>query len=81
VQPLPETKDYQKHSAEVKIDALDPEVTLCLLLPVRSFNDSTDKLILQTFDISGISYISSGADHFVLSRESGQPIQNIKSEI
>lgn len=78
VQTLPDTKDFQQHATEIKIDALEPGSYAVLASSYGTFNDSVDKMILQLFDVSNISYINNGADYWVLNRETGQPIKNVK---
>jgi hypothetical protein len=56
-QQLPGTKDYQQHSVEIKIDALQPGSYALIGSSSAAFNDSTDKLMIQQFDVSSISYI------------------------
>ena len=75
IQQLPDTKDYQQHATEIKIDPLEPGSYAILASSSANFNDSTDKLMLQRFDVSGISYIASNADYFILNRETGQPLK------
>ncbi|QEC69671.1 alpha-2-macroglobulin [Panacibacter ginsenosidivorans] len=70
-QSLPATKDYQQHATEVKIDALKPGDYAILACSSKNFDPSKDKMILQRFDVSNISYINNGDDYFVLHRETG----------
>lgn len=75
-QTLPATKDHQQHATEVKIDALPPGDYAILASSGKDFDAAKDKMILQRFDISNISYINNGKDYFVLHRESGAPLTN-----
>jgi uncharacterized protein YfaS (alpha-2-macroglobulin family) len=70
-QLLPATKDYQQHTTEVKIDALKPGNYAILASSSKDFDPSKDKMILQRFGVSNISYINNGDDYFVLHRETG----------
>ncbi len=78
IQFLPETKDFQKHSVEIKIDALTPGSYAVLASTGKDFNSSSDKMIIQYFDVSAISFINNGADYFVVNRETGQPLKDVK---
>ena len=71
VQPLPQPNDYQQHTVEIKIDALKPGSYAILASEGSGFDASTDKMILQYFDVSNISYVQNGNDYFVLHRETG----------
>lgn len=76
IQPLPTTGDHQLHGVEIKIDALPVGKYILLTSSSKSFSNSKDRLTMQYFDVSGISYIKTGYDYFVLNRETGQPIEN-----
>ena len=78
IQFLPETNDFQKHSVEIKIDALTPGSYAVLASTGKDFNSSSDKMIIQYFDVSAISFINNVADYFVLNRETGQPLKDVK---
>jgi alpha-2-macroglobulin-like protein/alpha-2-macroglobulin family protein/MG2 domain-containing protein len=73
-QQLPQTNDYQKHAAEIKIDAL-PVGEYALLASVSNdFILNNNPWAVQYFYVSNIAYINNGSDYFVLNRESGQPL-------
>lgn len=78
---LPDTKDLQQHSTEIKIDALPSGTYLILSSTGKQFNTTTDKLSAQYIDVSAISFISQGADYFVLHRNTGQPMVDVKVKI
>jgi hypothetical protein len=74
-QALPETNDYQKHSAEIKVDSL-PFGEYALLASVdENFSMQKNPMALAVFYVSNIVYINNGNDYFVLNRETGQPLQ------
>lgn len=77
-QPLPQTKDYQQHSVEIKIDALPLGEYVLLTSSGAAFIDSIHKMSKQLLHISNISYIKNGNDYFVLHRETGAPLSNVK---
>ncbi len=73
-QQLPATNDFQKHSTEIKIDAL-PIGSYILLASVKEdFSLDKNPLAVQYFYVSNISYINNSYDYFVLNRETGKPL-------
>jgi len=81
VQPLPQTNDHQTHAVEIKIDALPVGEYVLLTSSGKGFIDTLNKLSYQTIYVSNISYIKNGADYFVLNRETGEPLENVKVQI
>ncbi|GAC1449792.1 MAG: hypothetical protein NVSMB7_11890 [Chitinophagaceae bacterium] len=73
-QGLPPTNDYQKHSTEIKVDALPAGQYLLLASTNPDFTFDKNPLAVQYFYVSGISYINDNNDYFVLDRETGQPL-------
>ena len=73
-QSLPATNDYQKHSAEVKIEALPVGQYILLASTNADFNVDKAPLAVQYFYVSGISYINNNNEYFFLDRETGQPL-------
>ena len=73
-QSLPATNDYQKHSAEIKVDALPVGQYILLASTNPDFSFDKNPLAVQNFYVSGISYINYSNEYFVLNRESGQPL-------
>ena len=73
-QSLPGTGDYQKHSAEVKIDALPAGQFILLASTNAAFSLDRNPLAVQYFYVSGISYINNNSAYFILNRETGQPL-------
>ncbi|WP_026769313.1 alpha-2-macroglobulin [Asinibacterium sp. OR53] len=80
-QALPVTNDYRQHAVEIKIDglAVGRYALLCSNSPL--FNDSLNKLSVQFFSVSNISYVRNDRDFFVLNRENGQPLANVNVAI
>ena len=73
-QAFPATNDYQKHSAEIKVDAL-PVGTYILLASVNEdYSSDKNLLAVQYFYVSNISYINNGNDYFILDRNNGRPL-------
>jgi len=73
-QSLPTTNDYQKHSTEIKIDALPTGGYILLASTNDGFSLDKNPLAVQYFYVSGISYINNNNEYFILNRESGQPL-------
>jgi TonB-dependent SusC/RagA subfamily outer membrane receptor len=80
-QPLPTTNDYQQHSVEVKIDALPAGDYVLLTSSGAGFIDTLHKMSKQLLHVSNISYIKNGNDYFVLHRDNGKPLANVKVTI
>jgi TonB-dependent SusC/RagA subfamily outer membrane receptor len=77
-QPLPVTNDAQLHSTEIKIQGLPVGEYALLSSNSPSFDDSLSKLSVQFFNVSNISYIKNNNDYFVLNRETGKPLADVK---
>ncbi len=74
---MPDLKDYQAHSTEIKIDAL-PVGTYYLLASLREdFKQDNNIIGRANTYISNLSYIVNNKnDFYVLDRDNGQPIAN-----
>ncbi len=80
-QPLPATHDFQLHNVEIRIDELPVGEYALICSGSKGFDDSTNKLSIQAFYVSNISYIQNKQDVFVLNRETGKPMANVKATI
>ena len=80
-QLLPANTDHQTHSSEIKIDELPVGEYALLSSTGKGFTDSLNKMCVQFFYVSNISYIKNNTDFFVLNREDGKPIVNAKVTI
>ena len=80
-QALPLTNDYQAHSVEIKMEALPPGDYTVLFSSSKAFSDETDKLATQAFTVSHLAYLRNGGDYFVVDRETGQPLKDVKASI
>ncbi|MFC4231892.1 alpha-2-macroglobulin [Parasediminibacterium paludis] len=80
-QPLSTTNDYQQHSVEIKIDALSVGDYVLLTSSSAGFIDTLHKMSKQLLRVSNISYIRNGNDYFVLDRDNGKPLANVKVTI
>lgn len=79
---LPDPKDHQSHSTEIKTDGLPNGVYF--LLASMDENFSLDKNIMarQTVYISNISYIHNNSqEYYVLHRDNGQPLANTAVQV
>jgi hypothetical protein len=80
-QTFPDTKDYQKHAAEIKADGL-PIGEYALVASVNNdFDLSKNHLAIQFFHVSNIAYINNGMDYFALHRETGQPLEQATIQV
>ncbi|MES2005651.1 MAG: alpha-2-macroglobulin family protein [Bacteroidota bacterium] len=80
-QALPVTKDFQHHSVEIKTDGLPVGEYVLISSSSKDFNQDKDRLNIQFFYITNISYIKNKNDYFVLHRETGKPLTGIKVSI
>ncbi|HNK61915.1 MAG TPA: alpha-2-macroglobulin family protein [Chitinophagaceae bacterium] len=80
-QTLPDTKDLQQHTTEVRIDALQPGEYILLASDNKKFSNAKALLGARYFYVSYISYASNQQDYFVLNRDNGQPIANAKVQV
>jgi hypothetical protein len=80
-QTLPVTHDFQLHQVEIKLDELPVGEYALISSGSKTFDDSTNKLSVQPFYVSNISYIQNKQDVFVLNRETGKPMANVKAVI
>lgn len=78
---LPDTKDYQEHAAEIKIDALPAGKYLLLCSSDPSFQQGKAALSINTVWVSSLSYVQHKNDLFVLNRSNGQPIKDVLIEV
>lgn len=78
IQKLPSTNDYQQHAVEIKIDALPVGEYAVITSSGKDFKTGSDKMALQFFYVSNISYIKNKNDYFIVNRETGSPIDNAK---
>jgi uncharacterized protein YfaS (alpha-2-macroglobulin family) len=80
-QSLPVTNDYQQHRVEIKVDAL-PVGEYALIASVnKNFSLANEPLTVQYFYVSNIAWIKKEQDHFVVHRESGQPLADAAVQV
>jgi len=81
-QQVPDTRDYQEHRVEIRIDGLNSGQYILLASSDAAFSDSAS-IVMCTFFCSNIAFVRNGLDYFVLDRDSGHPLKsvNVKSFI
>ncbi|MEQ1553959.1 MAG: alpha-2-macroglobulin family protein [Ferruginibacter sp.] len=79
---LPDQKDYQEHSTEIKIDAL-PQGSYYLLMSMKENFSLNDNIIGRiTTYVSNISYITNNKNElYVLDRDNGKPLENASVQL
>ena len=80
-QAIPDTKDFQYHKVELKIDGLPAGQYILLASNDKDFKGKKTVLGTQGFYVSSISYVNSGVDFFVLNRDNGQPLAKAAVQI
>ncbi len=80
-QGLPTINDLQKHSVEIKIDALPGGDYFLLTSTDKNFSVKNSLLGARLFYVSNISYVNNGPNYFILHRETGQPLANASVQI
>ncbi|MEO7990591.1 MAG: MG2 domain-containing protein [Chryseolinea sp.] len=83
---LPDDKDYQQHSIEVKLDALPAGEYMVLLSHRSDFVTATNGLAYAFTRITNISYLHRSLkegtnDCYVLHRQSGEPLAGASAEV
>lgn len=73
-QALPDTKDYQEHSVEIKVDGLAAGEYVLLAATNADFKNYNTLIGARLIYVSNISFVEKERDCFVLNRESGQPM-------
>ncbi|HWH64055.1 MAG TPA: MG2 domain-containing protein, partial [Ginsengibacter sp.] len=80
-QSLPAIDDLQKHSVEIKIEALPAGDYFLLTSTDKNFSVKNSLLGARLFYVSNISYVNNGPNYFILHRETGQPLANASVQI
>ena len=75
-QKIPDTKDLQEHGTEMKVEGLPAGEYILLASDNKDFNGKKSILGARYFYVSGISYVNSSNDYFVLNRDNGQALSN-----
>jgi len=75
-QQVPDTRDYQLHRVELRIDGLNPGQYILLASSDSAFSDSAS-MVMSTFFCSNIAFVKNGLDYFVVDRDSGHPLKSV----
>lgn len=79
---MPDPKDYQSHSAEVKTDGLANGIYFMLASMDENFSLDKNIMARQTIYVSNISYIhNNNQEYYVLHRDNGQPLVNTAVQV
>lgn len=81
MQALPNAADHQLHSVEIKLESLPIGEYALLSSSSPGFDANNDKLSIQAFHVSNISYVKNKSDFFVLDRRTGKPMPDVKVEL
>jgi TonB-dependent SusC/RagA subfamily outer membrane receptor len=75
MQNIPDQKDYQEHSVEIKIDGLDQGAYFLLMSRNKDFVDDNNIISRSLVYISNITYINDKKGNFyILNRDDGSPL-------
>ncbi|PWJ59598.1 MG2 domain-containing protein [Dyadobacter jejuensis] len=80
-QALPDPKDYQRHSLEIKMESLPAGEYVICTSSSEDFDPSTSELAFRKTHISNISFFLSNQSLFVLHRDSGKPLVRAQIQI
>ncbi len=80
-QKIPDTRDFQEHGLEMKADGLPAGEYILLASDTKDFSGKRTLLGARFFYVSGISYVNSHNDYFVLNRDNGQALSNASVQI
>lgn len=75
-QKLPDTKDFQQHAVEIKVNALPVGEYVLIASSKGGSSESQAVTGVKLLYVSNISYIQREDDYFVLNRDTGQPLVN-----
>ena len=80
-QPVPSTKDYRSHNAEIKVDGLPTGRYLLIASGNEGFSIENNPLASAELYVSNISFVHSGGHYFVLNRKNGLPIDGARVQV
>lgn len=80
-QSLPETRDFQKHSAEIKVDGLPVGEYFLIASTGENLRDANVIIGARLFYVSNISYLNPENHFFILNRSTGQPLAGAKVQL
>src|SRR5690606_40778479 len=73
--------DYQHRSVEVARDSLPPWVYAIFVSSSLEPHNQSTSFTYESFQVSNISFVSQGRDHFVLHRETGKPLKGVVVQV
>jgi len=80
-QDLPNTFDYRTHSAEIAIGRLPPGTYVVLSSTDAAWDPKKSLLTGAQVVVTSMAYIREGHDYFMLNRETGQPLNDVRAEV
>lgn len=84
-QALPNPKDYNTHSTEVKLDGLPVGNYAIIMSSSSKFTDEENAFFFKTIQVSNISFVVKNnfknVDYYIQNRETGAPLVDAKIEI
>jgi hypothetical protein len=78
---LPDTKDHQEHSAEIKINELPVGEYAVIGSSQKGFPLEEGSLAVSFFHVSNIAYVHNGTRYYVLDRETGKPLNGANIQV
>jgi hypothetical protein len=78
---LPDTKDHQEHSAEIKINALPVGEYAVIGSNEKNFLLKEGSLAVNFFHVSNIAYVHNDRKYYVLNRETGAPLSGATIQV
>jgi Bacterial Alpha-2-macroglobulin MG10 domain/Alpha-2-macroglobulin family/MG2 domain len=80
-QDLPDSGDFLIHTVEIPIGSLPPGSYALLTSADQDFDIRKGVILGQRIYISTIAWLAGGRDYFVVDRESGQPLNDIRIQV
>ena len=78
---MPDPKDFQQHSVEIKIDALNNGVYVLMASISKNFSTDSNILSRQIVHVSNIACVHTQKNYYILNRTTGLPITNANIQI
>ncbi len=78
---LPDTKDYQSHSAEIAVSALPAGEYAIISSADKNFSLKDNPFSIQFFHVSRIAFINKNNEYYVVDRETGAPLGNADIQV
>ncbi|RYG39902.1 MAG: hypothetical protein EOO01_28570, partial [Chitinophagaceae bacterium] len=78
---LPSSGDYERHSTEVKIEALEKGVYAVIISANSDFLQQENAISYTVFQVSSLSIIRNETENFVLNRKTGVPVPDVSIDV